>query len=173
MLVHDQSIAAGMASTNVAPQSVAAANVALPRFRVAEPTTKAITLLWVDDSRLLLSLYQSVFQNFGFEVLAVSSPNEALQYLASYGADVAILDYDMPEMDGGTLAFLIKHRCPMMPVILHSGNTSIPQTVRHWVDAICAKGAPREELLATIERLSHKAGGDNNRPRSFAPSSSH
>src|SRR6266446_6480273 len=85
-------------------------------------------LLWVDDSRPLLSLYKSVFESLGFEVLATSSPAEALDHVASDSTDVAILDYDMPEMDGVVLASLLKDRCPMLPVILHSGNTNIPDS---------------------------------------------
>src|SRR3989442_1133822 len=107
-------------------------------------------LLWVDDSRALLSLYKSVFESLGFEVLATSSPDEALEHVSSNAPDVAILDYDMPGMDGGMLASLIKDRYPVLPVILYSGSTGIPLTAHYWVDAICAKTAPREELLTTI-----------------------
>jgi len=114
-------------------------------------------LLWVDDSRPLLSLYKSVFESLGFEVLATSSPDEALEHVSSNAPDVAILDYDMPGMDGGMLALLIKDRYPVLPVIIYSGSTGIPPTAHHWVDAICAKAAPREELLTTIELLSRKA----------------
>ena len=110
-------------------------------------------LLWVDDSRLLLSLYKSIFEDLGFEVVATSSPVEALEHLAWGKADLAILDYDMPEMDGGILASLIKDRHPMLPVILYSGNISVPSSTRQRVDAVCVKGAAREELLDTIERL--------------------
>jgi DNA-binding NtrC family response regulator len=113
-------------------------------------------LLWVDDSRLLLSLYQSVFESLGFAVLATSSPEEALRHASSDAADVAILDYDMPEMNGGVLASLMKGRCPMLPVILYSGCAGIPHSAQHWVDAVCPKAAPREELLTTIERLSRR-----------------
>ena len=132
-------------------------------------------LLWVDDSRSLLSLYKSVFESLGFEVLATSSPDEALEHVSSNAPDVAILDYDMPGMDGGMLASLIKDRYPVLPVILYSGSTGIPLTAHYWVDAICAKTAPREELLTTIALLSRKAsaapGAES--PRSFTPSSNH
>jgi len=131
-------------------------------------------LLWVDDSRALLSLYKSVFESLGFEVLATSSPDEALEHVSSNAPDVAILDYDMPGMDGGMLASLIKDRYPVLPVILYSGSTAIPLTAHYWVDAICAKTAPREELLTTIELLSRKASAHGaESPRSFTPSSNH
>ncbi len=142
---------------------------------IAPQPWKRCGLLWVDDSQLLLSLYKSVFESFGFDVLATSSPEEALDRVSSDSTDVAILDYDMPKMDGGVLASLLKDRRPTLPVILYSGSTSIPHSTHCWVDAICGKAAPREELLATIGRLSGQTGKlpGMNPPRSFTPSSNH
>ena len=138
---------------------------------VSSQPWKSRRLLWVDDSELLLSLYQSIFSRMGFEVLTTSSHEEALRHASSSAADVAILDYDMPEMDGGVLASLMEERCPRLPVILYSGNPCIPPSAHHWVDAICTKPAPREELLAMIERLSGKAGKPPGRAnlQSFEP----
>jgi DNA-binding NtrC family response regulator len=110
-------------------------------------------ILWVDDSRSLLSLYQAIFEGLGFEVVVTPSPLEALDRLSWEQTDVAILDYDMPEMDGGALASMMKSRVPEMPVILYTGSTKVPRHARECVDAICAKASPREELLLAIERL--------------------
>ncbi len=168
---HDPSIGTGIARPSSAP--------VLPAFRTALPisahTQPFPRLLWVDDSWMLLSLYQSVFESLGFEVLATSSSAEALDHLSPHAVDVAILDYDMPEMDGGTLASIIKDRCPALPVILYSGSDSIPPNACQWVDAVCAKAAPRAELLATIDRLLQNASHrqENDHPRNFAPSSNH
>ena len=130
-------------------ESLAAVHVP-PDFSRSQPG-RGQKLLWVDDSRLLLGLYKTVFEGFGFEVQATCSPHEALDHLSSRAADVAILDYEMPEMDGGVLASLIKGRHPEVPVILYSGSDGIPSDAHRWVDAICSKTAPREELLAAIE----------------------
>lgn len=129
------------------PTPVASAHPVLRRAEVCR-------LLWVDDSRRLLSLYKLVFESLGFEVLATSSHEEALHHAACRAADVAILDYEMPEMDGGALASLMKDRCPALPVILYSGSSCIPRHAHPCVDAICPKGAPRSELLTLIEHLS-------------------
>ena len=120
------------------------------------PLWKSRRLLWVADSEALLSLYKAVFEGLGFEVLAASSPQDALDYLSSDGADVAILDYDMPEMNGGELASVIKNRFPALPIILYTGSTRIADAARCCVDAICAKAAPREELLTTIEHFTRQ-----------------
>jgi CheY-like chemotaxis protein len=110
-------------------------------------------LLWVDDSRALLSLYKSVFESLGFEVLTTSSPDEALEHVSSNAPDVAILDYDMPGMDGAMLASLIRP-LSVLPVILYSGGTaSLSRHITGWMR--CAKTAPR--VATTIGLLSHKA----------------
>ena len=149
----DQAIAAESARRTVRQRPTDLQHAASPQ------AWRGRRLLWVDDSGLLLSLYQAVFASLGFEVLATSSHEEALHHASLDAADVAILDYDMPEMNGGALASLMKRRCPMLPVILYSGCASIPHSASRWVDAICSKAAPREELLTTIQRLSRTSGG--------------
>jgi CheY-like chemotaxis protein len=167
---YNQWFATADASPSVAPHFSTQTN---SEHRVALPPPKGQKLLWVDDSGALLSLYKAVFENLGFAVTATSSPGEALSDASLGTADVAILDYDMPEMDGAKLARLIKGRHPHLPVILYSGSNSIPHSANRCVDAICSKGAPRAELLAMIERLSCRAGKSQKSgyPLSFAPSS--
>jgi CheY-like chemotaxis protein len=132
-----------------------------------QPWTKR-RLLWVDDSRVLLSLYKSVFESLGFEVVASSSPEEALGLLSSDVIDIAILDYDMPEMNGGVLASLIKDQFPALPIILYTGSTYIPCSAHGAVDGVCDKAAPREELLAMIERLSRESSRQPSFPAEHA-----
>ena len=108
-------------------------------------------MLWVDDCRPLLDLYQKIFGDLGFEVQVTASPQEALDHLALNAVDVAILDFEMPEMNGCVLAALIKERHPELPVILYSASSDIPLNARRWVDAICSKTVPREHLLALME----------------------
>jgi DNA-binding NtrC family response regulator len=130
-------------------------------------------ILWVDDSSSLLSLYQAVFGSLGFEVTTTSSPQDALRHAGD--VDIAILDYDMPDMNGAVLASLLKGSHRTLPVILYSGNSLISDAAHQWVDAICAKGAPREELLSTIDRLSRKrpSSGRRRLPEVFAPLHAH
>jgi len=110
-------------------------------------------LLWVDDCRPLLGLYEAIFGGLGFEVQVAGSPHEALDHLAANAIDVAILDYEMPEMNGCALGTLIKKRYPHVPVILYSSSLSIPRSAYHCMDAVCSKTAPREHLLAAIDKV--------------------
>jgi DNA-binding NtrC family response regulator len=121
--------------------------------KIPPRATKRQTIFWVDDCLPLLSLYRAIFESLGFEVRAASCAADALKHAELSTADIVILDYDMPDMNGAALASLIKNQYPSIPVILYSGSSSIPLVAHKRVDAICAKGAPREELLSTIDRL--------------------
>jgi len=142
---------AQLVAEQVLPRDIVSGASAIASACPAQPG-KSRRLLWVDDSEVLLSLYKAVFEHLGFEVLASASPERTLDKLSSAAADVAILDYDMPEINGGDLASAIKDQFPTLPVILYTAKL-IPHTVRCCVDAVCAKAAPREDLLTTIERL--------------------
>src|SRR5438270_7495762 len=93
---------------------------ALTKQAVTKKRPRRQKLLWVDDSSYLLSLYKAIFESLGFEILTTSSPAEAIHRVGSF-ADLVILDYEMPEMNGVELASLIKNRHPSIPVIHYSG----------------------------------------------------
>jgi PAS domain S-box-containing protein len=77
-------------------------------------------LMIVDDNPLVLELISSEVRMFGAEAIAISSPLQALQVLEAdpVGWDAVILDYDMPEMNGGQLAALIRDALPSLPILL-------------------------------------------------------
>ena len=73
------------------------------------------TLLLVDDDKQQLELQSLVLKKSGFVVLSADSPIEALAILAQpHGrkVSVAILDYEMPVMNGCVLADYLKARYP-------------------------------------------------------------
>src|SRR5215470_7606004 len=89
------------------------------------------TLLLVDDDRLQLELRALVLKMSGFSVLTASSPAEAISIVAQHPEreiDLAIVDYQMPLMNGCVLADYLKERYRGLKVILHSGEMEIPES---------------------------------------------
>ena len=111
------------------------------------------TLLWVDDYEPGLILYKAIFEQLGFRVLTASEARLGLDLLVAHPVDAVITDYEMPGMDGGTLARHIKNSRPELPVLMFSGCCLIPDRVRNIVDGVCDKAGSREELLAAINRV--------------------
>lgn len=73
---------------------------ALPALTPADVDPTKVSLLVVDDDPTVLHLLKESFGRRGFQVRAASGGAEALQALAAQRFDVAVLDLDMPRVDG-------------------------------------------------------------------------
>ena len=116
-------------------------------------------LLCVDDDQQSLSVRRVFLEAFGFDVTTCSSPRLSLRYadLTEYSA--AILDFQMPEMNGGELAEELKKRNPQMPIVILSALSALPDDTPNSYDAFMCKGESGfalvnkvQELIATAEK---------------------
>jgi CheY-like chemotaxis protein len=112
-------------------------------------------LLLVDDDNEQRELCAMVLRMSGFRVLTAACPSEALALIAEHAIHVAVLDYEMPEMNGGRLAGEIRARYRDIRIILYSGALSIAKHEIAHVDVFVAKGNGVTSLLATIFDLIH------------------
>ena len=65
-------------------------------------------LLCVDDDQQSLSVRRVFLEAFGFDVTTCSSPKLSLRYADLTPYSAAIVDFQMPEMNGGELAEELK-----------------------------------------------------------------
>jgi len=86
-------------------------------------------------------------------VIAAHDPLEALGLCKRMSFDVALLDYDMPRMNGSQLAQEIKFLVPDAPVVLISGYSVLPPTELVFVDAHFGLGTCLDDLLWTMRTL--------------------
>ena len=129
------------------------------------------TLLWIDDYEPGLLVYSAVFEKLGFRVVTASRPRIGLDLAVSEQVDAAIVDYEMPEMDGGRVAAELKKRNPQLPVVLFSGSTVFPERLKKLADAICDKAEPLERLLATVREVIGKKSFNSLQQPNLRPSS--
>ncbi len=82
-----------------------------------------MTAICVDDEKLQADHVTKLCRALPMidEALAFSSPFAALTWLESHTADLALLDIDMPGMDGMELAARIKERCPRTAIVFLTG----------------------------------------------------
>src|SRR5262249_11071177 len=77
----------------------------------------------------------------------------ALPELASFRFDLVILDYHMPEMNGLELARIIRRIRPTLPMMMLSGDSSVPDEAKEAVDEFVEKGWPPEIFVSAVARL--------------------
>ena len=84
---------------------------------------KAVSILFVDDEEYLVDVGKEMLEDFGYRVVAITSPKEALSIFENQpeGFDLVITDYTMPEMTGSQLAARIKEINPDVPIIMCTG----------------------------------------------------
>lgn len=110
-------------------------------------------LLCIDDDFAGLALRKTLLESAGYDVRVAGSGREGVRLVASHPFDAVILDYDMPETDGGRVASAIKRIRHTLPVIMLSGAIDVPKKLLQSIDGFIAKGEPPALLLGKIQQL--------------------
>lgn len=101
-------------------------------------------VLFVDDEELLVDIATTVLNKMGYQVIAATSPQEALAGFSQNPEDfvLVITDLTMPEITGVELTREIKHHRPDLPVIACTGfmdQYSLDDLEEAGVDRILTK----------------------------------
>ncbi len=108
-------------------------------------------ILCVDDDPNLLAVLQAILVNAGYSVVAAGTASAALTVFASLEVNLVILDYLIPEIDGGMLAARMRRTAPELPIILYSAVVdALPETVLRQFSAVVEKGGPPSVLLKAV-----------------------
>ncbi len=86
--------------------------------------------LLVDDSRAQRCVVRGMLKGFGFDVVEAGDGNEGLAKLcATADANVAIIDWNMPEMNGLELIKAIRSRPEFhrLPILMATTETELSQ----------------------------------------------
>ena len=76
------------------------------------------TILWADDEIDLLKPHIMFLEDKGYNVIAVTSGDEALDELSHHVVDIVFLDENMPGLTGLDTLSIIKSKHPMVPVVM-------------------------------------------------------
>lgn len=135
-------------------------DVYLPAFEptVAEKTaqTDKIILL-IDDEVMLRDLLAEMLESNGYNVIKVGSGSEGLRILTEeIKADLVIIDYNMPEMNGLETVQKIRGLDFKMPVILSSGSMGLEENLNlkeAGITATLTKPYEFDTMFSTIQKL--------------------
>lgn len=113
-----------------------------------------MNIICVDDEELVLGLTVSLCEELPQKpvVQGFQSAEEALGWLKIHKADIALLDINMPDMDGLTLAARVKELRPDMAVIFLTGYAEYAvDAFKLHASGYLMKPVSRERLAAEVE----------------------
>ncbi|MBQ1363218.1 MAG: response regulator [Oscillospiraceae bacterium] len=113
-----------------------------------------MTAICVDDEPLVLQLTLSLFRDLpGFQVVeGFAGPLEALDWLENHTPDIALLDIDMPGMNGLELARRIRDMHPDTAVIFLTGYSEYAlDAFQLHASGYLMKPINREKLASEVE----------------------
>lgn len=107
-------------------------------------------VLCVDDDKPLVHLTAQILAIHGYRVTALCNPLEAAEVFNRENIELAILDYQMPEMNGTCLAAQLKRVSSGVKVVLFTGTLQLPASELLPVDAVVNKSDGIQVLVATV-----------------------
>jgi two-component system chemotaxis response regulator CheY len=122
------------------------------------------TILVVDDDTLLLELLRDMLSDAGYRVTAVEGGGAALVAQAAAEHDAALVDMQMPEMDGAMTIAALRALSPGLPIVAMSGGGAdvLRRAQVYGAHATIAKPFRQEQMLGTLAaalgRIEAKAG---------------
>jgi DNA-binding NtrC family response regulator len=110
-------------------------------------------LLLVDDDAQCLSVRRILFEAFDFKVVSCTNPKQGLRLYQAQRFDAAVIDFQMPEMNGGELAQAMKKARPDVPVAILSGLASAPEGTPECYDRFLCKMEPNARIVKEVNDL--------------------
>jgi len=114
-------------------------------------------ILLLEDSVIVAKLLASLLRNRGLDVIEAASVARAMEHL---DADVAILDYQLPDGNGLEVAKKLRRRKPGVYLILLTarGNSISEKEARDaGIDHYIEKPVEPETILALVETHAKRA----------------
>ncbi len=111
------------------------------------------TILCIDDEALGLEIRRAVLERAGYQVLTAADGETGLTIFRRNAVDGVVLDYYMPEMDGGVVAETMRRERPQVPIMLLSAYINLPTEVVTLVDVTLLKGEGPRELLEKLRLM--------------------
>ena len=86
-------------------------------------------ILVIDDEKNYLLVLQTLLEDEGYTVTAISDPETALAFLAESEVDVVVTDMKMPKVSGREVLQHVKKSWPYIPVLIMTAFGSIESAV--------------------------------------------
>lgn len=111
-----------------------------------------LKVLAVDDEADALAFLEALFVDEGFEFIRASTGAQALAMIRTLRADVVIVDYRMPAMNGLEFCELLRsdHELREIPIIIYTAYNVPPHSNCGLYDLVFVKPVDPQALLRGV-----------------------
>ncbi|MGA2884528.1 MAG: response regulator [Halobacteriota archaeon] len=112
-----------------------------------------LTILVVDDDREILTGFMHILSEHGYNVETAETGHEAIEKCKSGSHELALLDINLPDMDGTQLLEQLREIDPKMRTIMVTGDASLDGALRSLIlqaNAYVLKPVDPDELLKVV-----------------------
>ena len=110
-------------------------------------------ILCVDADMLNLNIRDLVLREAGYDTLIATDANSGLRLFGTSDISLVILDYDLPDLNGGAVAREMRQLKPHTPILMLSAQLFRPDGLDGEIDAYLTKCGNVKEFLEQIEVL--------------------
>ncbi len=117
-------------------------------------------ILIIDDEKNYLLVLETLLEDEGYTVTAISDPETAMAFLQESDVDVVVTDMKMPRMSGMEVLSQVKRQWPHIPVLIMTAFGSIEsavETMKYGAFDYITKPFSNDELLLSIHNASELA----------------
>lgn len=115
-------------------------------------------LLCIDDRAELLQIRTANLSRLGFIVEVATTSPSAIEILNKRSVAAILIEYKFEGMDEEAVALHIKRRFPVIPIILLSAYSDLPEHILWLVDEYLMRSDPLEKVVEIVDRLARRDG---------------
>ncbi|HWC18300.1 MAG TPA: response regulator [Terriglobales bacterium] len=119
----------------------------------AKVRTSHRVLLCIDDDETQVLMQRALLNSKGYDVVVATGGRDGLAAFSNFHVDLVVVDYRMPDIDGGTVARKLKEKAPHVPIVMFTGVDNISPEALVAVNSLVKKGESPTALSDEVQRL--------------------
>ncbi|MCX7956332.1 MAG: response regulator, partial [Endomicrobia bacterium] len=93
-------------------------------------------ILIAEDEELLLDAFSNALKKRNYDVIGVSTGNEAIEYIKNNKVDLVILDIKLPDISGLQVLENIRKILPEVPIIMCTAYDTFKTDYQIWANQV-------------------------------------
>ena len=119
----------------------------------AKVRTTHRVLLCIDDDETQVLMQRALLHSKGFDVVVATGGRDGIAAFGNHHVDLVVVDYRMPDLDGGTVARKLREKNPSVPIVMFTGVDDISPEALTAVNSLVKKGESPTALSDEVQRL--------------------